>query len=132
MLYDLHVETMREAITATWGWDENWQRRDFQERFSPARTKIILVAGEVAGMLEMEERAEDLFVNNIKIRPNLQSTGIGSSVLRWVISTAASKRLPIRLQVLRANTRALAFYERLGFEETGRTETHVLMHFPPS
>jgi len=34
---------------------------------------------------------------------------------------------PLRLQVLRANDRARALYERLGFRLIGETENHLLM-----
>ncbi|OGT54764.1 MAG: hypothetical protein A3E01_18800 [Gammaproteobacteria bacterium RIFCSPHIGHO2_12_FULL_63_22] len=134
MLYELHVATMRQAIEATWGWDDTWQQQDFRARFLPEGTQIILVAGEVVGVLETEVRPEAFFVVNIKIKPDRQSTGIGTSVLRWVMATAASQHIPVRLQVLLANVRARQFYERLGFQATEQTATylHLQYHTPAS
>jgi len=34
--------------------------------------------------------------------------------------------LPVRLRVMRANPRALAFYQRLGFMRISETATHYL------
>lgn len=130
MLYDLHVATMREAISATWGWDEAWQEQDFFNRFAPERTRIILMSGEVVGMVEIDERPEELFLVNIKIVPNFQGKGVGAGVLRWMISRAANRHVPIRLQVLRANLRARRLYERLGFREIEQTEAYVHMELP--
>lgn len=39
--------------------------------------------------------------------------------------------LSVRLRVLKANPRAAALYERLGFAVTGETDTHVLMERSP-
>lgn len=39
--------------------------------------------------------------------------------------------LPVRLQVLKINPRALSFYERSGFVRTGETDTHILMEGVP-
>ena len=38
-------------------------------------------------------------------------------------------RPPVTLQVLRANPRARALYERLGFVATGETAEHVLLRW---
>jgi len=32
-LYELHRLTMRDVIEKTWGWDEAWQRTDFECRW---------------------------------------------------------------------------------------------------
>jgi ribosomal protein S18 acetylase RimI-like enzyme len=44
-----------------------------------------------------------------------------------VIENAAAFELPVRLRVLKVNSRAVAFYERLGFRTIGESGTHVLM-----
>jgi hypothetical protein len=35
-LYRLYSMTMREVVDETWGWDEDWQRKDFEKRFREA------------------------------------------------------------------------------------------------
>lgn len=44
-----------------------------------------------------------------------------------IMEEARGLGLPVRLQVLKVNTRARALYERLGFRCTGHTGTHDLM-----
>jgi ribosomal protein S18 acetylase RimI-like enzyme len=44
-----------------------------------------------------------------------------------IIEDAAASELPVRLQVLKVNSRAVAFYQRLGFRSIGESDTHVLM-----
>ena len=50
-----------------------------------------------------------------------------SSNMARLVEEARELGLPIRLRVLKANTGALAFYERLGFVRTGETETHAVL-----
>jgi RimJ/RimL family protein N-acetyltransferase len=47
--------------------------------------------------------------------------------MQRLIDEATSAELPIRLRVLKVNTRAAAFYDRLGFARVGEIDTHVLM-----
>jgi len=126
-LYDLHVAAMRDVIEATWGWDGAWQRRHFDEQFSPERIQLIVVAGEPVGMLEVEDRPDDTFVANIKLLPKMQGHGLGSAVMRDVLARAAGRGVPVRLQVLRVNAGARHLYERLGFVVTGEAPPHIRM-----
>ena len=48
-----------------------------------------------------------------------------------IIKDAVASKLPIRLQVLKVNNRAFAFYQRLGFKRTGENNNHVLMERQP-
>jgi ribosomal protein S18 acetylase RimI-like enzyme len=51
--------------------------------------------------------------------------------MKRIIQEADNIGLPIRLQVLKVNTRAMAFYQRLGFKTTGESDTHFLMEKLP-
>lgn len=46
-----------------------------------------------------------------------------------IVEEARSLGFPVRLRVMKANPRALAFYRRLGFAEVGRTNEHVQMEW---
>jgi len=126
-LYSLHIVTMRESVSATWGWDGESQKQRFATSFAPERTSVILVSGVCAGMIEIDPGPSELFIRNLKILPQFQGAGLGTEILRRVISSAANDGLSVRLQVLRANTRARQLYVRLGFKESGRTATHIQM-----
>jgi citrate lyase synthetase len=51
---------------------------------------------------------------------------LGSQIIKAVLSKAAAQSVPVRLQVLR-KSKAKNLYLRLGFSQTGETDTHVLM-----
>jgi RimJ/RimL family protein N-acetyltransferase len=44
-----------------------------------------------------------------------------------ILQRARSLGIPVRLQCMRVNPRALAFYDRLGFRVIGEDETHLLL-----
>jgi ribosomal protein S18 acetylase RimI-like enzyme len=61
------------------------------------------------------------------ILPEHQGKGIGKACMLQVIHDADAAGLPVRLQVLKVNTRADAFFRKMGFRDAGQTNTHVLM-----
>lgn len=131
-LFDLHVATLRPSVEATWGWDEAFQARYFQDKFVPNENQMVLVDGQEAGVLKLEERDGDVFVALIEIAPALQGAGLGSQIIRDVIAAAFARGQAVSLHVLKANPNARRLYERLGFQivET-REERHVLRITPP-
>lgn len=125
-LYVIHRAAMEGYVRETWGtWDDAAQRRFWAGHWPPER-KAIVVAGELAGFLELEDRAASVWVANIELEPRFQGRGIGSAILREVQRDARERGLGITLQVLKVNP-ARRLYERLGFFETGKTSTHYQM-----
>lgn len=118
---------MREAIAKTWGWDEAWQRIDFEARFQRYEVSIVEVDGCVTGALWLEWRPAELYVTDLQVLPELQGRGVGTAVLREIIAKAATLGIPVALQVLRVNRRAQRLYERLGFRVTATSDTSIHM-----
>jgi ribosomal protein S18 acetylase RimI-like enzyme len=129
-LYHVLKATMREYVAQIWGWDEQWQQAHFRENFDPTRDRVIVLAGEDIGVLSTEERESETFVSKIYILPDHQRRGIGSYLMGRILAEASDRGVPVTLGVLKANP-ATAWYERLGFVEVGRSETHILMKATP-
>jgi ribosomal protein S18 acetylase RimI-like enzyme len=117
-LYALHCRTMREVIEKTWGWDEGWQRSDFDRRCHEYVTSVIECDGRPSRGLLLEWKPDSLYIHEIQPVPESQNKGIGTEVIGTVIRQAAARRLPVTLSVVPANLRAQRLYERLGFEVT--------------
>ncbi len=100
-LYRLHVATMKEYVAQTWGWDDA-----AQETYFRANSEVSVAV--------------------IEILPQHQRRGLGSAVVKDIVSEAKSRGLPVTLQVLKVNP-ARKLYERLGFRIVGETETHYRM-----
>jgi ribosomal protein S18 acetylase RimI-like enzyme len=130
-LYRLHREAMGPHVEATWGpWDERQQWQLFLGRVAAGKMRVVEVAGMMAGLLELSERPDALFVDNIALAPGFRGRGLGSDLLRSVMDAAAARGLGVQLQVLRVNP-ARRLYERLGFRVTGETGTHYQMAWSP-
>jgi ribosomal protein S18 acetylase RimI-like enzyme len=114
-LFRLHRETMRDVIEKTWGWNEGWQRLDFEKRFGQCEVTIVEALGRDAGGLWLEPSPTMLYIANIQVLSHLQGRGIGTAVLQGLIAKAAAQPIALELSVLQANPRARRLYERLGF-----------------
>jgi len=117
-LYALHRSTMRDVIEQTWGWDDAWQRADFDRRFRQFRVSVIEAGSRSVGSLWLEQRPDSLYIHELQVTPPQQGRGIGTAVIEMVIEQGASRGLPIDLSVVPANPRARDLYERLGFRVT--------------
>lgn len=126
-LYQLHVDTIREAVEATWGWDGAFQRRRFEEHWDPALRRIVEVEGRDVGVLRVEWYEDEVFLALIEIAPDWQGQGLGTALIRDVQAQAREAGLPLTLQVLKTNPRARRLYERLGFEVVEEREERVVM-----
>jgi ribosomal protein S18 acetylase RimI-like enzyme len=127
VVYAIHCASMRSVISAMWGWDEDWQVADFASRFDAGRTSFIVTQGQRVGAIELEDRRSELFVRNLNILPAWQNRGVGTAVMRRILSRAARRGVHVSLQVLELNIAARRFYERLGFILVSATPPHLQM-----
>jgi ribosomal protein S18 acetylase RimI-like enzyme len=130
-LYELHCRTMREVIEKTWGWDEEWQRKDFDRRFADYFASVIESDGRRIGGLLLEPSQDFIYIHEIQVLPEWQGQGIGTAVVRQIIEQAANRGASVTLSVVPANPRAKQLYERLGFEVTGFEAPFFRMRFSP-
>ena len=130
-LFELNKAAMGPYVAATWGWDEDEQIAFFDARFDPARHQIVRIAGADVGVLEVEERPDEIHLARIALLPEWQGRSIGTSIIGSILRRAADSGRPVTLRVLRRNPRAIALYESLGFTSTRQSDTHVFMQAQP-
>jgi len=131
-LFGIHRAAMRRSVEATWGqWEDEWQMQVFAENFDAAGWQLVDVASEVAGMVSWEERPSELWLAAIEIHPRFQRKGLGTAIIGSLVEQARAGGKPLTLRVLHANTEARSLYERLGFREFRRIETHAYFRLDP-
>lgn len=118
--FQLHKAAMSGYIAAIWGWDDAVQRGFHARAFDPGRWQIIIADGAYAGMLDVEYRAAEVYLARIEIHPDHQGQGIGAGLIQELIEYARQRDQHLTLDVLTVNHRALAFYQRHGFQEIAR------------
>lgn len=125
-LWQLNCLVMKDYVTQTWGWDEDWQRQYFIKNFDKNNGEILVNDNADIGFFRVVEEQDETFLVSILILPEFQNKGIGTKLIRDLI---LKKTKPIRLQVLKVNP-AQDLYKRLGFEVISENKTHFVMkHF---
>jgi ribosomal protein S18 acetylase RimI-like enzyme len=130
-LYEIHRAAMFPYVSATWGWDEEDQRRRFRAYFAVEPLQAIVVGEEIVGILHLKRTPETIEVVNIELHPEHQGKGIGARILSAILAEGAASDRAVELQVLKVNDGAHRLYQRMGFRDTGETSTHILMRRDP-
>jgi ribosomal protein S18 acetylase RimI-like enzyme len=124
-LWRLHNLALKKYVAQTWGWDEEWQRADFQMRFNANNGNIIVVDDMDAGFWWTIEKESEILLASVRLLPEFQNKGIGSQLIKNLLS---STHKSVRLQVLKVNP-AIHLYEKLGFKIFDENATHFEMRF---
>ena len=125
--YQVKKAAFKRYVDQVWGWEEDEQRKFHDRRFQPQYFHIISLGGRDVGVMSVAQGRDSVSVDQLYILPEYQGQGIGRQCMSMVIEQAARLALPVGLTVLKVNSRALGFYERLGFATIGDTDTHFQM-----
>ena len=131
-LFELHRAAMRTYVERTWGWDETWQARFFKDHYDLSTVQVIQSGARDVGVVRVSDEPSQIVLEMIELLPEFQGQGIGTGLIRALLSRAKQRRVPVVLRVLKVNSRAKALYQRLGFQSVGETETHDLMRYDPA
>ena len=129
-LDSLRRDAYRDLFESTWGgWDEVRHLRHFAKSWDAGHISVIEVDDAPVGMIQLLESDHELEIAELQILPVRQNRGLGSRVLKDLIALASkqSKRLSLYLGL--KNHRAFQLYQRLGFKEVGRSDTHIFMEY---
>ncbi len=117
----------REYVEQIWGWDDTYQRDLHNRRFASQDLRIIQFHGTDVGFLSTSNTSDTFKINQLYILPEYQGRGIGAACMRRIIDDVNLEQKPVTLQVLKINTRATAFYQRLEFTIVEENSTHFQM-----
>lgn len=126
-----------DVISAEWGaaeWPEAlrtqllaMQCEGRRRAAEGSESSILTVNGIDAGWMAIQRLPEEVRLVEIMIDARFQGQGVGSHLVRELLSEAKGLGVPLRLYVNRTNAGAVRFYERLGFVATGGNEVQQLM-----
>ena len=124
-------KAFREYVERLWGWDENHQRELHNTRFATHDFHIIGFRGIDVGFFATSSTSEAVKLHQLFILPEYQSRGIGSTCMTRIVKDANLAQKSVMLQVLKINTRATAFYQRMGFVIADADSSHLQMEKLP-
>ena len=138
LLFELYASTREKELAMT-GWDNaarnqflNLQframRRGYRSMFPRGQFSIILANGAPVGRVVVDRSAEEIHVVDIVVSPAQQGRRIGTRTMTALLQEARQARKPVRLQVLKSS-RAIGFYQRLGFSRISETDIYEQMEW---
>ncbi|MGW6541465.1 GNAT family N-acetyltransferase [Streptomyces massasporeus] len=116
---ELRAVVMRPDLERLGRYDEHRVRQRLRDGFSPEHTSVIVSAGTFAGSIALRPSDGCLWLEHFYLDPALQGWGLGSAVLRTLLTRTDTSGDLVRLNVL-SGSPALRLYERHGFT----VETH--------
>lgn len=138
-LYRVYASTREEEMAVT-GWSEKQieeflrmqftlQHTQYLQDYKNASFEIILLDKVPIGRLYVDRRKQEIRILDLALLPGFRGRGIGSRILKELISEAEKKKLPLNLHV-EYNNPAQKLYERLGFEKKELRGMHYFMERP--
>src|SRR5688500_11603110 len=132
-LENLRRNVYQELFQLTWGgWDEERHLRHFSECIGRGHISIIEADGVRVGMVQILDQPDAVEVGEIQIQPSHQNRGIGTCVIRDVISAARDHRKTGRLSSRLKKEKASQPDQRIGFRLVTQSDTHSHMQCGPS
>lgn len=126
-----HHRAYHDVVVRQFGsFDDKAQDKFFESAWKGSNHEIIYANGKPCGYFSMEESVDEITLHELVLLPEFQGQGIGSKILSEAIEISKTKNIPVRLQVLKEN-KAAELYRRMGFIQTGETETHYQMEYNP-
>jgi GNAT superfamily N-acetyltransferase len=102
--------------------------RGLRDSFPDAEFHIVLLDGVNAGRFVVHRTREQLQVLEMALLPQYRNAGFGAALLRRLYGEVKATGRPLRLEVPKGS-RALNFFQRLGFVMIGETERHHRMEW---
>ena len=130
LIYALKAESVRPYVEKIWGWDEDYQKNDFDSDFSNIEQfHVIEINNSFVGFVQYHFEYPYLEVVEIHLLPECRGKGIGSDILQYLQKVCVTQDRKIRIGCFKENHRAKQLYLKLGFIQIKETDTHFILEY---
>lgn len=140
-LFEVYASTRHDELAAL-DWSEaqreaflrmqfRAQQQSYLAQFPQADHAIILCLERPIGRLSIDRGADEIRGIDIALLLEYRQAGIGTAIIRSLLSEAARERKPFRIHVEKFN-RAQRLYQRLGFATLADDGTYLAMEWRPA
>jgi len=106
------------------------QHQFYQEHYAKTDFLIMLRDAVPVGRLYVARWQDEIRIVDIALLPPYRNAGIGTTILRDLLTEAAVAHKPVRIHVEKFNP-ALRLYERLGFAPIADKGVYLFMEWAP-
>ena len=128
-LVELRIIAMRESLERVGRFNPERARERLKNSFYPEHSKFIVFDGCIIGFYTFRFSEEIFHLDHLYIHPNRQGLGIGSFVMKNLISIHEAQRKPIHLNALKESA-SNRFYQRHGFQRLSEDEWDIYYERP--
>lgn len=125
-IWEMRQLTMKEYVANAFGWNDDHEYAYAMDKFE--HIEIVESNGEKIGMMKSSEDDTAIHLHQIQVKPTWANKGIGSWLIRNLISTGKEKNKNIELHVLKTNP-VKKLYDRLGFVVVADEPHKYLMRY---
>jgi transglutaminase-like putative cysteine protease len=115
---------MQDSLKRVGRFDPERARERLRKSFYPEYTKFVVLDAQRIGFYTFRPAADFFHLDHLYVHPSYQSRGIGSHVLRHLLSQSDARQTPVRLGALR-DSPSNRFYQRHGFVQTTEDEWDI-------
>ena len=123
-LVALRIVTMRASLEHVGRFDPERARERLRKSFYPEHSQFIVIDGQRIGFYTVRPAEDGFHLDHLYIHPSHQSCGLGSHVLRRLLSQSDARQLPVHLGALR-DSPSNRFYRRHGFTQVFEDEWDI-------
>ncbi|MBE0465196.1 MAG: GNAT family N-acetyltransferase [Halomonadaceae bacterium] len=127
VVWHIYRSAYREVVERQFGvWEDKLQKSAFDEKWCQGGFEVLTLNGETIGAVWITWEENLIQLREVFLAPDHQGQRVGFQVLSEILAKARYEGLMLRLRVLK-QSRAVRFYERLGFKHCGETVTQYWM-----
>lgn len=115
-IFELHDEIFHQEIEERWGWDDQWQKENFDKEWERDVFKVAKHKEQVIGYVHFTKETDKIYLQNIGIVPEFRNKGLGSFLLKRILKEAQKLGIAVELSVHTKNEVALRLYKKYDFE----------------
>ena len=120
----LRVAAMRDSLERVGRFDPERARERLRKSFYPEHTEFIILDGQRIGFYTFRPAEDGFHLDHLYVHPSRQSCGVGSHVIRLLLTRSDDRQMPVRLGALR-DSPSNRFYQRHGFVQTAEDEWDI-------
>ena len=120
----LRIAAMRASLEQIGRFDPERARERLRKSFYPEHSGFVILDGQRIGFYTCRPTNDGCHLDHLYGHPGCQSRGVGSFVIRCLLSQSDTRRMPVRLGALR-DSPANRFDQRHGFVRTAEDEWDI-------